>query len=221
MSAPRAKKGFSPLRKGDTSVAGSSSISKGLQNVFQSPSQGGHLCGQSIPRGSPLPASTVSVPFARGTPLWPAAARTAASQFVCFSPLRKGDTSVAELRLISAAPAYRGFSPLRKGDTSVAQTVKVRQHPVDRFQSPSQGGHLCGRMIGLALAVEKFGFQSPSQGGHLCGRRKLCQCAARLHVSVPFARGTPPLADRAMPTAGGPIKFQSPSRGGHLRWPAP
>ena len=61
----------------------------------QSPSRGGRLCGgQKLAAGDE--DDPVSVPFTRGTPLWP------------FTPSRKMDS------------AFAGFSPLHEGDASVA-----------------------------------------------------------------------------------------------------
>ena len=75
----------------------------------------------AAPAKSPaLIFATVSVPFARGTPLWQKSIISNALILLCFSPLREGDTSVARC----THPSYRKgkcFSPLREGDTSVAR----------------------------------------------------------------------------------------------------
>ena len=76
-----------------------------------------------------------------------------------------------------------GFSPLREGDTSVAVQVLAIEYPAFSFQSPSRGGHLRGTSHPARLAP------------------------LTSHVSVPFARGTPPWlravdADTALPLFG-------------------
>jgi len=180
--------GFSPLREGDTSVASGTGRDRAGSRPFQSPSRGGHLRGayepantqlfiefQSPSRGGHLRGtaigtasgyvSTVSVPFARGTPPW-LPGRRRATALIRFSPLREGDTSVARI----PRPGYRRFdrfSPLREGDTSVAT-------------------------LGPAPWLERPGFQSPSRGGHLRGPPTRPGRSVVGRVSVPFARGTPP-----------------------------
>ena len=63
-------KRFSPLHEGDTSVAIAAGAGSDLKLKFQSPSRGGHLCGDFAAHGVQR-ALLVSVPFTRGTPLWP------------------------------------------------------------------------------------------------------------------------------------------------------
>ena len=113
--------------------------------------------------------SLVSVPFARGTPPWRrlgsgsmgragfsplregdtsvAQANSQSSGADCFSPLREGDTSVARRRARHTRHDP-GFSPLREGDTSVADARRPSRPAFDTFQSPSRGGHLRGVSIG-------------------------------------------------------------------------
>ena len=63
--------------------------------VFQSPSRGGHLCGRFELYARPWRCAAVSVPFTRGTPLWPCEIRRTKASNERFSPLHEGDTSVA------------------------------------------------------------------------------------------------------------------------------
>ena len=111
---------FSPLHEGDTSVAGA--IDSSLQIVmgfaFQSPSRGGHLRG-TVDSCAQRGTASVSVPFTRGTPPWPAGSMASMTGLTCFSPLHEGDTSVASPR-------------------------SARDRIGCRFQSPSRGGHLRG-----------------------------------------------------------------------------
>ena len=147
--------GFSPLHEGDTSVA--RARSRGKQ--FQSPSRGGHLCGslvadgRAISRFSPLhegdtsvaaasgavpSRSRVSVPFTRGTPLWPRL-RHLCLGYAFQSPSRGGHLCG---HVLAQSIVARRFSPLHEGDTSVARILA--SSPESSFQSPSRGGHLCG-----------------------------------------------------------------------------
>ena len=114
---------FSPLHEGDTSVARalatglgvgvyvsvpftrgtplwprrSRSFARSIRR-FQSPSRGGHLCGEVRVAVHAL-LQIVSVPFTRGTPLWRAALPQEGAALPRFSPLHEGDTSVAECYL--------------------------------------------------------------------------------------------------------------------------
>ena len=183
--------GFSPLREGDTSVAGRRQLhSTDGRNVsvpfargtppwlpaieddatspfkFQSPSRGGHLRGrvdsEEIERWV-----RVSVPFARGTPPWLA---------LYTPPFRSASVSV---------PFARGTPPWqwpRRGLRCPTTTVSV---PFARGTPPWHRG-------GVRGAGQGSKFQSPSRGGHLRGKRNMT-LKQKLHfVSVPFARGTPP-----------------------------
>ena len=89
---------FSPLHEGDTSVA----------------------FGAGHDRGT----TYVSVPFTRGTPLWPRPTAEAVGYSLFQSPSRGG-------HLCGPAP----------GDGSAPRAT---------FQSPSRGGHLCGAGAGIA-----------------------------------------------------------------------
>ena len=153
---------FSPLHEGDTSVA---CRCRHRLLRFQSPSRGGHLCGARL-RSAPAWPEPVSVPFTRGTPLWPTFSETRIARGRMFqSPSRGGHLcgSVAQPR---QRRQIRGFSPLHEGDTSVADHAEPFARLRSTFQSPSRGGHLCGSLI--------------------------CRSPALIHcVSVPFARGTP------------------------------
>ena len=112
--------------------------------MFQSPSRGGRLCGPCLApfrtrpeqRFSPLHegdasvaaqdvcaptvALSVSVPFTRGTPLWPSSA----------------------LDEDSWRPGFQ--SPSRGGRLCGGQVGLGQVGPVQVFQSPSRGGRLCG-----------------------------------------------------------------------------
>ena len=137
--------GFSPLHEGDTSVAnGASGAGVFVCTMFQSPSRGGHLCGDAKPRPT-VAQILVSVPFTRGTPLWRCLALSTWTPDTGFSPLHEGDTSVAMIsggratvhHLVSV-PFTRGTPLWPPGQRS------LRSHPT-WFQSPSRGGHLCGQ----------------------------------------------------------------------------
>jgi len=92
--AARTLRGFSPLREGDTSVAGRRRGDHGARNCF-----------------SPLREGDTSVARGVGS-IW--------RKPSCFSPLREGDTSVALPRFDRLHVFLDRFSPLREGDTSVA-----------------------------------------------------------------------------------------------------
>ena len=182
---------FSPLHEGDTSVAPWSWRIRKPTSTFQSPSRGGHLCGYPWRRAAVSPCP-VSVPFTRGTPLWPTVRAVRACSFAqCFSPLHEGDTSVA---MRNQGPPWRKFW----------------------FQSPSRGGHLCG-----AAWHYPRGRRTPvsvpfTRGTPLWRCNVRGAMLARSHVSVPFTRGTPLWPLLHVGSAENTLLFQSPSRGGHL-----
>ena len=91
-----------------------------LETLFQSPSRGGHLRGDS---GAYYVARDfyVSVPFTRGTPPWRVKPRRAGATMCRFSPLHEGDTSVASipvdsgsLMLSVSVPFTRGTPPWQR-----------------------------------------------------------------------------------------------------------
>ena len=108
------KSGFSPLREGDTSVAGEEVTEPRQFFTFQSPSRGGHLRGpqrrkvqmnvnrfQSPSRGGHLRGNFRDSTWKRFS--------------VRFSPLREGDTSVAFPQALQPAPRLLVSVPFARG----------------------------------------------------------------------------------------------------------
>ena len=228
---------FSPLHEGDTSVAVDCVCGGSNHGKFQSPSRGGHLCGQVACR--PVrPYLTVSVPFTRGTPLWLRIDASRRYSYPVSVPFTRGTPLWQSLPSVTQRTGL-GFSPLHEGDTSVATSGSCVAGASAPFQSPSRGGHLCGfceashprcrdnvsvpftrgtplwrisRMLRFSLVC---GFSPLHEGdtsvAAICGRR-----SGLVHSFSPLHEGDTSVATDEVSTPASATKFQSPSRGGHL-----
>ena len=154
---------FSPLHEGDTSVAQADCGSSWLLTV-------------SVPftRGTPLwprawgwicPTCNVSVPFTRGTPLWRGSGNSRGCLVRCFSPLHEGDTSVAQLSPISGITNSPVSVPFTRG-TPLWQLARLLRDLAHRRFSPLHEGD-------TSVALNRI------------------EPRLLLRVSVPFTRGTP------------------------------
>ena len=112
---------FSPLHEGDTSVAQLRICDRAVTG-FQSPSRGGHLCGQLAPA-------------------------VAYDVQMRFSPLHEGDTSVAPRSPDAPTRSTCVSVPFTRGTPLWLGTAAGLHYRDLTFQSPSRGGHLCGRSI--------------------------------------------------------------------------
>ncbi len=182
---------FSPLREGDTYWHAPEVRAAEVRAPDFSPLREGDTYWHRQSRSPSITVTSISVPFAKGTPTGTAACRNRDRWVPKFqSPSRRGHL-LAPPVTIAFNNGYFYFSPLREGDTYWHGGLPKPGSMGSQISVPFAKGTPTGTDPCGCQCPECLEFQSPSRRGHLLALRIQRLYYRPLRISVPFAKGTP------------------------------